>query len=198
MVLGVISMPYVALPDQIEKLEKSLLETKKKLVELRREAPGEKIDDYTFLAHDSREVSLRQLFGDKKELLVVHNMGKRCVYCTLWADGINGVIQHLQDRAAFVMVSPDPPDVQYEFAAGRGWQFPMVSYGETTFARDLRFQGEDNMYWPGVSALYIGEDGEIYRSGYRFFGPGDDFCSVWHFLDLLPRGNRAWEPKFSY
>jgi hypothetical protein len=30
------------------------------------------------------------------------------------------------------------------------------------------------------------------------FGPGDDFCAVWHFFDLLPEGVDGWEPRFAY
>lgn len=28
--------------------------------------------------------------------------------------------------------------------------------------------------------------------------PGDDFCTLWHFFDLLPGGAAGWTPKFSY
>jgi predicted dithiol-disulfide oxidoreductase (DUF899 family) len=61
-------------------------------------------------------VQLSDLFGEHEDLIVIHNMGVSCPYCTLWADGFNGLIRHLEDRAAFVMVSPDPPDIQKEFA----------------------------------------------------------------------------------
>ena len=36
-------------------------------------------------------------------LLMIHNMGEACRYCTLWADGFNGFLPHLEDAlsAAF-------------------------------------------------------------------------------------------------
>jgi len=30
------------------------------------------------------------------------------------------------------------------------------------------------------------------------FSPGDDFCNVWHFFDLMPEGPGAWQPKHKY
>jgi hypothetical protein len=29
-------------------------------------------------------------------------------------------------------------------------------------------------------------------------GPGDDFCSLWHFWNMLPEGADGWRPKFKY
>jgi hypothetical protein len=28
--------------------------------------------------------------------------------------------------------------------------------------------------------------------------PGDDFCALWHFFDLLPEGAGEWRPRFGY
>ena len=30
------------------------------------------------------------------------------------------------------------------------------------------------------------------------WSPGDDFCTVWHFFDLLPEGPAGWWPKINY
>ena len=76
---------------------------------------------------NNEQVSLLDLFGDKNELFVVHNMGKSCSYCTMWADGFNGIYHHLIDQASFVVASPDTPEVQENFAAERKWRFPMIS-----------------------------------------------------------------------
>jgi len=37
------------------------------------------------------KTDLSSLLADKKLLLVIHNMGQACRYCTLWADGFNGI-----------------------------------------------------------------------------------------------------------
>ncbi len=187
---------YKFLSAEIEKLENEILEKKKKLAELIRKTPAQEVRDYVFGA-SAGPVKLSQIFGDCKELLLVHNMGKRCPYCTLWADNFNGIRHHLEDRAALAVVSPDKPDVQREFASERGWQFAMYSCAENNFAEDMNFKSGD-MYLPGFSTFRKSDDGKIYRTGFRYFGPGDDFCSLWHFFDILPEGANGWEPKYSY
>lgn len=191
------STPFKILP-QIEALEKEIQEKKKQLVELRRQQPGRAVKDYTFLGHDGREVSLFSLFGDRTELMVVHNMGKQCSYCTLWADGFNGVWQHLENRVPFVVVSPDELETQKKFYASRGWKFRMYSSHGTSFFRDMGFASDSNEPWPGVSTFQKRPDGTVVQVAHAYFGPGDDFCSVWPLLDLLPQGPNGWEPKYTY
>lgn len=183
---------------QIEQLEKELLEKKKQLVELKHSLPPEEVTNHTFNLWNGSEVFLENLFGDRDELILIHNMGQRCPYCTLWADGFNSLLSHLENRAAFVVVSPDDPETQKKFAESRGWQFKMVSYGDNAFVKEMGFLNKKNEYWPGVSAFKKTDDGKIHRVAKSFFGPGDDFCSVWHLFDLLDKGQAGWEPQFSY
>ena len=86
---------------------------RKKLVKLRRQLPPEPVRDYE-LRNAGGPVKISEMFGDKEDLILIHNMGAGCSYCTLWADEFNGVFQHLQSRTGFVVVSPDSP----EHAAG--------------------------------------------------------------------------------
>ena len=53
---------------------------------LQAEIEPELIADYTFATADG-PVRLSQLFGDKDTLFVIHNMGRTCPNCTMWADG---------------------------------------------------------------------------------------------------------------
>lgn len=154
------------------------------------------VQDYEF-ATPQGAVPLSALFGAKRELFMIHNMGSSCPYCTLWADGFNGVYHHLADRAAFVVSSPDAPAVQKKFAAGRGWRFPMVSHQGTSFAADMGYQSKGGGCLPGVS-VFAKQRGRILRMSDTGFSPGDDFCAVWHILDLLPEGAAGWGPKFKY
>jgi len=41
-------------------------------------------------------------------------------------------------------------------------------------------------------------DGKIYRYSKTYYGPGDNFCSMWDFNDLLPEQEKIWEPKYQY
>ena len=186
------------LQDEIAEAQKAMREAHSRLTELKRKVTPEPVEDYTLKGSDGQPVTLSALFGDKSELLLIHNMGKGCVYCTLWADGFNGIAPHLMDRAAFVLVSPDAPDVQAAFAESRGWRFPMASAEGSTFTKDMGFQQDDGAYWPGVSVFRKKGDGSLERVNRDTFGPGDLYCSMFHFMDLLPETDTRWGPKFTY
>jgi len=164
---------------------------------LKRNQRPEEVDDYLLTESNGDIVRLSELFGGHDQLILIHNMGKKCAYCTMWADGFNGLYKHLENRAGFAVVSPDNPETQREFAAGRGWKFRLCSAMGTSFIKDLGFEDDKGDFWPGVST-FVKRDGKIYRIARDFFGPYDNYCSVWHFFDLLPEGTSEWQPKFSY
>jgi predicted dithiol-disulfide oxidoreductase (DUF899 family) len=171
---------------------------KQELYKLSREMPRFEVQDYDLLTPDGNAIKLSELFGDKDELILVHNMGRHCPYCTMWADGFNGIFPHLESRAAFVVSTPDAPEVIKSFAESRGWKFRMVSTQPSTLKKDLGFELENKHYMPGVSTFVKDENGVIRHVAKAFFGPGDDFCSVWYFFDLLANQQEEWGPKFSY
>lgn len=166
-----------------------------KLRDLRRRLPAEDVADYVLTLADDTPVHLSDLFGAHDDLLVVHNMGRGCAYCTLWADGFVSLVPSIAQRAAFVVSTPDAPDVQRAFAASRGWPFTMVSTQDSTFTQDMGYYMEDQGYWPGISAFKKLPDGRIQRVAKDFFGPGDVYCGVWHFFNLLPDGAKGWQPS---
>lgn len=183
---------------EIERLEAEVLAAKKALTVALRAAAPQPVKEYTLRDGQGRPVTLSEAFGAKRELIVIHNMGRSCPYCTLWADGFIGLTKHLEDRAAFVLTSPDEPAVMAAFAASRGWPFRVLGHAGTTFARDLGFEPEAGKFWPGVSALVKNADGSMSRTGSRHFGPGDDFCALWPMFDLLADGAAGWKAKFAY
>ena len=152
------------------------------------------VGEHVFATPDG-EVALRDLFGERDDLIVVHNMGAKCAYCTLWADGFNGVLPHLQNRAAFVVASPDPVDAQQTFAQSRGWNFRMVS-DQDGFAEAMGYRNGD-MVMPGFST-FRREGDRVRRVGHSPFGPGDQYCGVWHLFEMLDQGTDGWQPKFTY
>ena len=156
----------------------------------------QEVSDYLF-STTAGEVRLSGLFGQRRDLFVIHNMGSSCPYCTLWADGYSGIYDHLESRAAFVVTSPDSPSVQKEFARGRGWKFLMVSHQGSSFAADMGYRSERGAWLPGIS-VFRREGKRILRVSDSGSSPGDDFCAQWHILDLLPEGAGEWRPKFSY
>lgn len=173
-----------------------IAELRSKMREAQAAVEPEPVRDYQFATPDGTK-HLSQLFGGKRDLFVIHNMGRLCPSCTLWADGFNGIYPHIADRAAFVVSSPDPPEVQRAFAASRGWRFPMVSHQGSSFAEDMGYRSESGEWRPGVSVFRL-DGGRVMRAGDTSFHPNDDFCAVWHLLDLLPEGADGWRPKFAY
>ena len=162
------------------------------------------VQDYVLDGWDG-PVRLSELFGDKRDLILIHNMGTGCPSCTMWADGFNGVYDHLASRAAFVVSSPNTVEVQKQFAKSRGWRFPMVSHVNSTFAQDLGYRhSSDDVFdqamggWnPGVSVFR--RDGDrILRLSDADLGPFDGFCLVYHLFDLVPGADPNWNPKYSY
>jgi len=183
---------------ELQEIEQEIIRLKEKRAEIRKREPRETVQNYTLLGPEETTVTLSDLFGERSDLLVIHNMGKGCVYCTLWADGLNGLLPHLEDRTAVVLVSPNPPAVQAEFAAARGWGFRMISAQNSPFTKELGFAMEDGNSGPGASAFHKNADGSIERTGSTWFGPGDDYCSTWPLFEMLADGIHDWEPKYRY
>lgn len=175
----------VSIKEEIMELEQSLLADSKRLARLKREMPRREIADYVFQATNDRTVNLSELFGESNDLILIHNMGSSCSYCTRWADGFNGIVKHLENKAGFVLVSPDDPEHQMEFARQHGWTFRMLSTQNNDFNADLGFESESGSPLPGVSTFFKRPDGTIELVAQSPFGPGDLFCSIWHLFDLL-------------
>jgi len=166
-------------------------------------AAPEPVEDHVLAGWDG-PVRLSQLFAGKADLIVIHNMGIGCTSCTMWADGFNGVYDHLAARAAFVVASPNPVAMQKEIAASRGWRFPMVSYEGSRFAEAMGYrEGGDPLdeklggWNPGVS-VFRRDGARIVRVSDAEFGPGDGFCVVYNLLDMIPGTDHDWRPRLSY
>ncbi|TLZ15272.1 MAG: DUF899 domain-containing protein, partial [Gammaproteobacteria bacterium] len=79
-------------------------------------------------------------------------------------------------------------------AESRGWKFPMVSHAGSTFAADMGYVSAKGGWMPGVS-VFRREGHTIMRVSDTGFSPSDDFCTLWHFFDLLPGGIGEWPMK---
>ena len=176
-------MPYRDDSAKLAAVRREIAALRGQMRALQQRIEPEEVEDYRFATVDGT-ARLSELFAGREHLFVIHNMGRLCPHCTMWADGINGVLAHLEARAAFVVSSPDEPHTQEALKAARGWRFRMVSHRGSSFAVDMGYRNE-NACLPGVSAFrWIGN--QILRVSDTGFQPGDDFCVVWHFLDMLP------------
>lgn len=182
--------------EEIRNLEAEIGRLSQKLVQLRREsAEVEAVRNYRFRTLQG-ETTLLDLFAGRDTLYVIHNMGQACRYCTLWADGLNGFLPHLEDRHAVALLSKDDPDTQQRFAHSRGWRFRMASHGGGEYILEQSVvEGEDNM--PGI-VCYTRKGEVITRKHSAAFGPGDLYCSIWHVLGLAGLDAGDWTPQYRY
>ncbi|NRB39762.1 MAG: DUF899 family protein [Pseudomonadales bacterium] len=180
----------------IQALEQQIFALNQQLITLRQQHSGDDdIPNYRFKTLDG-ETSLLELFGHNNKLLVIHNMGQACRYCTLWGDGFNGLLPHLESAMSVVMLSKDDPQTQRRFANNRGWRFMLASHGGGDYIQQQSVQpGQENM--PGT-VVYQRDGDKIMRKNACMFGPGDQYCSMWCLLGLAGIANNEWTPQFSY
>lgn len=180
-----------AIEKELEEVNKQIVELQKKQTELKQRWGAGEVQDYELQSLDG-PVKLSAAFGDRELMVLVHNMGKQCPYCTLWADGFRSLHKYIEDgvpggetKAAFVVVSPDDPQTQKDYADSRDWKFRMLSAKDTSLFKDLGYADDKNNPWPGVSILKR-EGDKLTRVARDFFGPGDDYNAVFSFFRLMP------------
>jgi predicted dithiol-disulfide oxidoreductase (DUF899 family) len=180
---------------RISELEQQLYELTNELNTLKRQIAGTPVPDYTFATLDG-EQTLSSLFAGRERLLVIHNMGQACRYCTLWADGFNGFLPHLESAMSVVLVSKDDPQTQQAFAGSRGWRFRMASHGGGAYIKEQAVK-PDSTNMPGAVA-YRRDGDDILRLGHGEFGPGDLYCSLWNLLGVAGLTEEDWVPQYRY
>jgi predicted dithiol-disulfide oxidoreductase (DUF899 family) len=181
--------------NEIAKLENEMYERAQKIEKLRKEAKPVPVKNYAFQSLTGK-VTLLDLFGAKDKLIVIHNMGQGCRWCTAWADGINGILTHLESEFAVALVSKDAPELQRAFAQGRQWRYTMVSHGGGEYIAEQTVRpGETNM--PGVVCYERNKD-QIFRKNSSVFGPGDAFNPLFHLATLAGVGFEEFTPQYSY
>src|SRR5437867_12015991 len=111
-------MRYAQATRQLGRYRERIAALRRKMRGVQKRIEPQPVDDYTFSTVKG-PTRLSRLFGAKRDLVVIHNMGAGCPYCTLWADGYSGLYDHIASRAAFVIASPDPPEIQRRFARSR-------------------------------------------------------------------------------
>ena len=181
--------------NRVHELQLQIMKLKEELAQEIADRAPELVEDWSLTNLDGSGVKLSELFGEQRELLVIHNMGRGCHYCSLWGDTMIGIAKHLQQRCAFVLCSNDPSDMIQEFRELRGWEYPCVSGRGSGFAKAMGYMNDEGGALPGVSAFHLQSDGSIVRTGHASFGPGDDFCGVWPMLDLIKGRKGDWEPE---
>ncbi len=181
--------------ERIVEIERQIGELTAELNALRKDSTGTPVPNYTFDTLTGK-VTLQDLFGEQDKLLAIHNMGQGCRYCTVWADGFNGLLAHLESALSVVLLSKDPPEVQRRFANARGWRFRLASHSGRDYVREQSVTpGQDN--YPGA-VVYQREGDVILRKNACVFGPGDLYCALWNLLGLAGLDEEDWTPQYTY
>ncbi len=184
--------------EKLAQLQKEIAEKQKEVLALLKTKNETDIANLTLQDQSGKNITVSELMGESRQMMIIHNMGKSCVYCTLWADGFTGVFEHMKNRIPTIFVSPDDPQTQKEFAESRGWNFDMYSANESTLLETINFKNEKGGAMPGVS-IFTKEGDQVFQTARDYFGPGDKYCSVWHLFDLLEDNEEVkWSPKYSY
>jgi len=181
---------------QIQSLEKQIFELNQQLIDLKKSSVNKiGIENYKFDTLTGN-TDLLSLFSDKSLLLVIHNMGQACRYCTLWADGFNGLLPHLESVMSVVLVSKDTPEIQRKFANSRGWNFNTASHINSNYIKEQTVM-EDQNNMPGA-IVYEKVGNKIIKKNSCIFGPGDLYCAMWSLLGLAGIGLSDWTPQYTY
>ncbi|MEH7877531.1 thioredoxin family protein [Rhizobium laguerreae] len=123
--------------------EKELTRQSDALATKRQQLPRVRIDKQYRFETDSGNVSLKDLFGGRSQLLVYHFMfgpdyTAGCPSCSSIADGFNGVFVHLENHdVAFWAVSRAPLAKLEAFKQRMDWSFPWASSFGSDFNGDF-------------------------------------------------------------
>jgi predicted dithiol-disulfide oxidoreductase (DUF899 family) len=225
----------VAFPDVVTR--EQWLEARKRLLVLekratrerdalnaeRRRLPMVRIDKEYLLEGPGGGVSLGDLFGDRRQLIVQHVMfgpdwEAACPGCTAAIDEVSGgLLAHLGSRdTAFVLVSRAPLSKLERHRAAKGWTVPWYSSYGTDYNYDFQatvdrerqqlvynYRDEpslladtDSTEVPGFSC-FLRDGGQVFHT-YSTWARGTDILgSAYSLLDLTALGRQEdWEePK---
>ncbi|MGO6937608.1 DUF899 family protein [Rhizobium johnstonii] len=123
--------------------EKELTRQSDALAMKRQQLPRVRIDKQYRFDTDAGNVSLKDLFGGRSQLLVYHFMfgpdyTAGCPSCSSIADGFNGFFVHLENHdVAFWAVSRAPLAKLDAFKQRMGWSFPWASSFGSDFNGDF-------------------------------------------------------------
>jgi predicted dithiol-disulfide oxidoreductase (DUF899 family) len=185
----------------------------------RRKLPWVKVEKEYVFEGPAGKVSLADLFGRKRQLIVYHFMfgpgwKDGCPHCSFWADHYDSVNLHLGQRdTALAVISRAPWKEIAPFKKRMGWKFTWVSSFKNDFNFDFhvsftpqQLKSHTAVYnfgplkmnideREGVSAFYKDKNGDIYRT-YSSYARGIDLMNTtYNFLDLTAKG-RDEEPEW--
>jgi predicted dithiol-disulfide oxidoreductase (DUF899 family) len=192
--------------------EKELTHRRDEVSRLRRELPWTEVTENYLFDGPSGPETLSDLFDGRGQLIIYHFMfgpewPEGCPSCSMVGDQIDGIMPHLIQRNAKLVVVSRAPLAKIEaFKRRMGWHFKWVSSYTSafnadynvTFTKDEMSKGE--VYYnygpsnfpadeaPGVSVFAKEAGGTVYHT-YSAYARGlDHLLGVYSYLDLTPKG----------
>jgi len=214
---------YAKRRQELREAEVDLMHHREKVASLRRQLPkGTAVQDYVFLEgprdldegdDPATTVRLSELFTAPDRALVVQHVmyGKRqtspCPMCTMWVDGLNGVVRHITQNADFVVAAAaDVPALRAHARSRRWTNVRLLSCGDSTFQFDFGAEDEDGIQDSTVSVFTRDPDGTPRHFYSCHPQMADDIAErvidllspVWNLLDLTPHGRGDWYAELEY
>jgi predicted dithiol-disulfide oxidoreductase (DUF899 family) len=215
------SPAYQAARQELLDAELKLREQRIRVAALRRALPaGAPVEDYVFdegprdLARDApvTPVRLSELFKRQDSALILYHFmygaaqEKPCPSCSMWVDGWNATLRHIDRRTNLAIVAQAPIGDMRAWARQRGWTgLRFLSSAGSTFKTDFGSQADDGSQVPVITVFTKDADGSprhFYTGGARLadgiWGGVDQLSPVWNLFDLTPEGRGDWYPSLEY
>jgi len=193
--------------------EKQLSKLRDALNLQRRKLPWVKIEKEYVFDGPNGKVTLGDLFGGKRQLLIYHFMfgpgwKEGCSHCSFWADHFDSVNVHIGQRdTTFAVISRAPLAEITPFHQRLGWRFKWFSAFKTDFNYDFNvsftpeqvesgvlpynygnYKMEQIDEKQGLSAFYRDKNGDIYHTYSTYERGIDQMNTTYNFLDLTAKG----------
>jgi predicted dithiol-disulfide oxidoreductase (DUF899 family) len=219
---------YRAARDELLDAELALRRQVEAVAAQRRSLPlgGEVPTDYELDEWDAalgkvRPTRLSELFGPDRESLFVYSFmfkpGEEglplevpCPICTSIVDGLDGVVRHVEQRAALAVISKAPVERLAAHARARGWRrLRLLSSAATTYNRDYGAETTDGEQL-AMATVFVRREGRIHHFWsselwYATSEPGqhprhvDFLWPMWAIFDRTPDGRGSgWMPQLEY
>jgi predicted dithiol-disulfide oxidoreductase (DUF899 family) len=140
---------WTAAREELLALEKEHTRQGDELARRRRELPWVPVEkEYRFDADEGTR-TIAELFDGRSQLATYHFMfgpsyQAGCPTCSSMADGVNGILPHLNARdVTFAFVSQAPLEKLQAYKRRMGWTFPWVSTANSEFNLDLGYSSSE-------------------------------------------------------
>ncbi len=185
---------------QLLQAEKELTRQSDQLARQRRQLPWVEVEkDYVFDTADG-EMTLPELFDGRSQLLVYHFMfgpewEAGCPACSMWADGFDRVVVHLNHRdVSMVCASRAPLDRLEAFKQRMGWSIRWVSSLRNDFNYDYDASFPEERVTAGAKHNFTQEPSGEEHAGMSAFAL--DHGRVYHTYSCYGRGLEAFNTGY--